>query len=110
MAAPGRLRLLAPEFDAERAVLLILQSYNRYLSRMADEDPADPKLIVGLHAAGRAVLAHAEHLLKVAAQVGAGAALPDAAALVAEARANLGADDSDSDEENDSDDLVGGAG
>jgi hypothetical protein len=65
--------------------------------------------VVGLHAAGRAVLAHAEHLLKVAGLVGAGAAAaPDLAALVAEARANLGADDSD--EENDSDDPVGGQG
>jgi hypothetical protein len=109
VAAPGRPRLLAPEFDAERAVALILQSYNRYLNRMAGDDPEDPKSVVGLHAAGRAVLAHAEHLLKVAGLVGAGAAAaPDLAALVAEARANLGADDSD--EENDSDDPVGGQG
>jgi len=109
VAAPGRPRLLAPDFDAERAVALILQSYNRYLNRMAGDDPEDPKSVVGLHAAGRAVLAHAEHLLKVAGLVGAGStATPDPAALVAEARANLGADDSD--EENDSDDPVGGQG
>ena len=108
MAAPSRPRLLAAEFDPARAVTLILRSYDSYLNRMALEDPADPKAIVGLHAAGRAVLAHAEHLLKVAGMVGGGAALPDLAALVAEARANLG--DNDSDEENDSDDLVGGPG
>ena len=109
MAAPARPRLLAPDFDAERAVALIMQSYNRYLNRMAGDDPEDPKSVVGLHAAGRAVLAHAEHLMKVASLVGAGsAATPDLAALVAEARANLGADDSD--EENDSDDPVGGQG
>jgi hypothetical protein len=108
VAAPSRRRLLAPEFDAARAVALILQSYTRYLGRMALEDPADPKAIVGLHAAGRAVLAHAEHALKVAAMVGGGEAAPDLVAMLAEARADLG--DNDSDEENDSDDLVGGEG
>ncbi len=108
MAAPARHRVLAPDFDAARAVSLIMRSYACYLDRMALEDPADPKAIVGLHAAGRAVLAHAEHALKVAGLVGGGEAMPDVAALVAEARANLG--DNDSDEEHDSDDLVGGAG
>lgn len=106
MAARPRRRQSVPKFDAGWAVSLILQGYASYLHRSQAEEAPDAKAFAALHAAGRAALAHAEHVLKVAAMVGGEEAGPDLAALLAAARASLG--EADSDEENDSDDLAGG--
>jgi hypothetical protein len=103
MAAKPR-KPLAPDFDPAHAVALILKAHERFLQRIQTDDPEDAKGVATQHAAGRAVLAHAEHVLKVAAMVGARDAPPDLAALLAEARAQM----TDDEEESESDDSAGG--
>jgi hypothetical protein len=108
MAARPR-RTLVPEFDASRAVMLILRGYDAFLERCQAEVPGDAKAFATQHAAGRAALTHAEHVLKIAALVGAVEPGTDLSGLVAEARAQLDEDTTAEEGEGD-DEATGGDG
>ena len=105
---PGRPRNLVPGFDAVGAIGTVLDHHRRYLRRIDADVAEDPKVVLALLAAGRAILAHAEHVVKIAALVAGGEAAEDPAALLAAARAGLG--DSTEEEESEPDDSAGGAG
>jgi hypothetical protein len=105
MAARPRRRAIYPGFDVARAVLLIITDWEDFLSRAQGEEPGDSKAFAGRHAAGRAALTHAEHVMKIAAMVGADSEGDDLASLLAEARAQV---NDDPNEETDADDSAAG--
>lgn len=100
MAARPRRRAILPDFDVARGVLMILTDWEDFLSRAQGEQPGDFKAF-----AGRSALAHAEHVMKVAAMVGAGGDGDDLASLLATARAQV---NDEPDEESDADDPAAG--
>jgi hypothetical protein len=89
MARPRQGGALAPDFDPARAVRLILMDYERFLASIQEGEVGDAKSFAGRHAAGRAALTHAEHVVKIAALVCGADTAPDLAALLAAARAQL---------------------
>ncbi|HYF06851.1 MAG TPA: hypothetical protein VD970_04475 [Acetobacteraceae bacterium] len=81
--------------DLDDTIAILVEGYTDFVVASRPAPPCDSKEFTAFHAAGRAALAHIEHLAKILRTHGARAETPDRAALLSAARADIEASETE---------------